>query len=52
MDITNAKNFSKNEVVRNLSFIIGEHNTVPIVFKNNKFIGGHSDLQSYLNKNN
>jgi|AntRauTorckE6833_2_1112554.scaffolds.fasta_scaffold60332_2 glutaredoxin len=27
-----------------------DHNTIPIIFRNGKFIGGYSELVEYLNK--
>ena len=50
VDITNTTRFSKNEVLTKLNPIIGSHNTVPILFNKKKFVGGFTELQTYLNK--
>lgn len=50
IDTDNVKKYEKSKVLNNLKKIIGNHTTVPIVFHNNKFIGGNSELQSYLEK--
>lgn len=48
IDIENTQKYNKSSVLLNLKKVIGDHNTVPIIFQNNKFIGGNSELQSYL----
>jgi glutaredoxin len=47
IDNENTK-YTKNSIVKDLKNDIGNHNTVPIIFCNNKFIGGNSDLHNYL----
>lgn len=42
--------YTKKYVIKELKSEIGNHNTVPIIFCNNKFIGGNSELHNFLQK--
>ena len=49
VDITKTSGFSKNEVLQKLRNLINGQTTVPIIFHQNKFVGGFDDLRSYSN---
>jgi glutaredoxin len=41
---------NKSEIMKMLKPKIKNHNTVPIIFINHKFIGGYNEMYSLLNK--
>lgn len=48
IDIENTNKYKKQYVINELNEELKGHDTVPIIFNNNKFIGGNSDLHDYL----
>jgi glutaredoxin len=50
INIELVSKYDKNTVTSNLKDIIGNHKTVPIIFCNDEFIGGNSELNKYLQK--
>lgn len=50
IDVEHVSKYDKQSVLDNLKNIIGDHNTVPIIFCNNKFIGGNSELNKFIKK--
>jgi glutaredoxin len=50
IDINNVSKYNKTDVLYGLKDIIENHNTVPIIFCNNEFIGGNSELNNYFKK--
>jgi len=50
IDVDTVDKYNKQTVLDNLKDIIGNHNTVPITFCNDEFIGGNSELNKYLKK--
>lgn len=47
IDIENTK-YTKKSIIKDLKNEIENHNTVPIIFCNNKFIGGNNELHDHL----
>lgn len=58
VSIINCDNMLKNQekkemFLNSIKEIVGfEWKTFPIVFLNNKFIGGYNDVEKYINQNN
>ena len=50
VNIETSSIYTKSSVIKRLKPKIKSHNTVPIIFCNNKFIGGNSDLEKMLKK--
>lgn len=50
IDVEKVAKYDKNSVVHSLKDTIGNHKTVPIIFCNDEFIGGNSELNQYLKK--
>lgn len=48
VNIESSSLYTKSIVIKNLKNKINNHTTVPIIFCNNKFIGGNSDLEKLL----
>lgn len=50
IDIENVQKYDKQTVLDELKDDLNGHSTVPIVYCNNEFIGGNSELNTYLKK--
>ena len=48
IDIEKVCRYNKTTVLNELGDVLNGHTTVPMVFHNNKFIGGNSELHEYV----
>jgi len=48
-DVDDIVGFSKNDIKKILASLTNNHKTIPIIFKNDIFIGGYTELKNMLN---